>query len=391
MKQKIIILIFLPIVAFQAFGQLKSGFQAVEAQEMIALSNSFTFTDIFGENREIIPKGYQLSHCSKVECMDNKYEIWTKGKIGVISFRGSTEKTISWVENMYSAMIPATDTLTIDGKKIPYHFANNPKAAVHGGYALAVILLSEGILEQIRELNKRGINQIFLTGHSQGGALATLTRALLENLPTGALASKNTYKSYAFANPMCGNQAFAEEFNAQFSEKGSAFSIINPEDLVPYMPMSYDDGSLLSAQKVVDWITGKEKFSAKRQAQNAFFKVFGTGVSTHVMASNTLLNELISLKLGRIEMPPFVDDINFFKAGNLKELSPFPYPEIKLSQSEITEENEGDYEVREDGYWYKKEPAFFQHNPYNYYVGTMRAFDPLAYEKLKLKYLEANL
>lgn len=103
--------------------------------------------------------------------------------VRVINYRGSTANMFSWVENCYSAMIPAKGTIKVNDSLHKYAFSVDQKSDVNAGYALTIVILSDKILEQIRNLNQKGIYDIIITGHSQGGALATMTRGYLENLP----------------------------------------------------------------------------------------------------------------------------------------------------------------------------------------------------------------
>ena len=101
------------------------------------------------------------------------------------------------------------------------------------------------MVDQINKLNDKGVYDIIITGHSQGGALAHLTRAYLENLPEEEISSKNIFKTYSFANPMCGNEEFAREYKVRYSDSNMSYSVINPADMVPQMPMHYqEEGSL---------------------------------------------------------------------------------------------------------------------------------------------------
>ena len=166
-----------------SFGQLKPGFSIEETKHTIALCNSYNFTKQFNSDQSIIPTGYNLSYTSDVMSMDNKFQVYENDKIGVINFRGSTGNVISWVENCYSAMIPAKGTIFIDGNAAEYAFAKDEDAAVHAGYGLTIVILSDVLKAQIKALNSKGIYDIIITGHSQGGALAMMTRAYLENMP----------------------------------------------------------------------------------------------------------------------------------------------------------------------------------------------------------------
>lgn len=81
-----------------------------------------------------------------------------------------------------------------------------------------------------------GINtpkkKMFITGHSLGGALATLLAAWFVDL-----GFSNTYRPeiYTFAAPTVGNQSFVNHFhNIMLSSSGESHRCINNKDLVPY-------------------------------------------------------------------------------------------------------------------------------------------------------------
>tara|TARA_R110002049_G_scaffold107088_4_gene254730 strand:+ start:131 stop:1300 length:1170 start_codon:yes stop_codon:yes gene_type:complete len=373
------------------FGQLKPGFNVNEAKSTIAMCNSFNFVKQFNSANSIIPEGFNLSYTSDVMSMDNKFEIYENGNIGIINYRGSTNKVISWVENCYSAMIPASGTITIDGEQSEYTFSNEQEAAVHAGYGLTIVVLSKTLKEQISALNSKGIYNIIITGHSQGGALATLTRAYLENLPNRALSSKNTFKTYAYAQPMSGNKEFAIDYNNRFSEKGTSYSIINPNDPVPYMPFNYEEEKLITKDKVKNWLFGEDEFSAKSLGKDAFIRLFERGLTSYVKNSNSMMKKVLSLQLGKIEMPAFVDDINYYPTGNLKEIDPFKYPKVEVDVSDLNEDERKEFTQGDDGKWYKTETKFFQHSAYNYYVGLLKKWDTTSYDNLDMTYLESDL
>lgn len=373
-----------------SFAQFSEGFSGIEAKEMMALSSSFTFDDLFGSDKDIIPRKYKKVFTSEVKGMDNKCKIFQDEKTAVICFRGSTDKGISWVENFYSAMVPGKGIIEIKKKEYPYTFADDENAAVHAGYALAIMFLSDEFIPQIQTLEKKGVHHFIITGHSQGGALSTLCRTYLEN--HADLSNKNQYKTYAFGNPMSGNREFAAEYDKKYSDNGTAFSIVNLQDPIPYMPMNYEeDEKAISKKKLVNWITGKEDFNFRKVGMDLILKTFDGGLTTHVTKTNRLLESLVSLRFGKVEMPAYVRDINFYPAGKRMELDVFEYPKIKAKEKNLTEKEKEKYYQGEDGNWYKKEPKFFQHNPYNYYVGVVKKYRPQDYKKLKKKYLEANL
>lgn len=374
-----------------SFGQLESGFNISEAKHTVAMCNSFSFIKQFESDKTIIPKGFNLSYTSDVLSMDNMFQVYENGEVGVINYRGSTNKVISWIENCYSAMIPAKGTITIEGEPSEYVFSKEENAAVHAGYGLTVVVLSDVIKAQINALNSKGIYDIIITGHSQGGALGTLTRAYLENLPKGELSSKNTYKTYVYAQPMSGNKEFAIDYNTRFSDAETSFSIINPDDPIPYMPFNYEEETLITKDKVKGWLFGDDEFSAKELGKNAFIRLFERGLTSYVKNSNALMKKVLNLKLGKIEMPEFVDDINYYPTGNLKEIATFKYPKIEVDVSNLNEDERKDLTEGDDGKWYKTETKSFQHSSYNYYVGVLKKWDEDSFENLEIRYLESDL
>ncbi|MGK0387634.1 MAG: hypothetical protein ACI94Y_000360 [Maribacter sp.] len=58
------------------------------------------------------------------------------------------------------------------------------------------------------------------------------------------------------------------------------------------------------------------------------------------------------------------------------KLDKFEYPEIKVKEKNLTEKEKAKHYQGEDGNWYKKEPKFSQHNPYNYYIGVVKKYRP---------------
>lgn len=372
-------------------AQLKAGFNIEEVKNTIAMCNSFNFTEQYGTNKAIIPTGFQMDYTSEIIGMDNKFEVYQDGKMGIINYRGSTNNFMSWVENFYSAMIPAQGTIKIEDTSYEYAFAKKDNAAVHAGYGLTVVLLSDKIKEQVNKLNNKGVYNILITGHSQGGALATMTRSYLENLPKGEVSDKNKFKTYAFAQPMSGNKEFADEYNKRFSETGFSYSLINLKDPVPHLPFNYEEDKLISKDKIKGWIFGESDFEAKKLGQSAFIRLFEKGLTKYIKSSNALINKLVDFKIGNIELPEYVSDINYYPTGIEKELPEFKYPKIEVEVSGLTEEELENYEKGTDGKWYKKEKRFFQHKAYNYYVYVLKEWDREAYENLEMTYLESDL
>ena len=386
-------LIFL--LPYISIGQLSSGFDPVEAHEMIALCNSYTYLKLYNDDKEIIPKGYKRIYSSPVVGMDNKFQVYTKGEIGVLNFRGSTDKKSSWLENIYSEMIPIEGTITINDEEFEYKFGNDTSSNVHSGYTLGIAYLHGDVLNQIDKLNKQGITNIILTGHSQGGALAIMTRAYLEHSAKNKISSKNKFKVYTFAQPMAGNVEFIREYNALFCEAGMSFSLINPEDAVPNMPLSYNDSTFIK-ERVSAIFHKDEKIENKNTFRDGFINLVEGGLSRTVHKSGKAVTKQIEKELGKIILPEPTGDINYSQVGNLIFLSPPEYPlEMKdstaLMDKNFMEEHPRDENgTFEDKSVYKRTSMSLSHKPYNYYTAVLRKFFPKKYEAIEPKSFPAD-
>lgn len=387
------IILFVCICSWSSLSaQQFTGFDPLEARNTLAVCNSYTFLDLYGADSQIIPNSYRRVFTSEVKGLDNKFQVYESGKKGIINFRGSTDKVVSWVENIYSAMIPAVGVIHYNERDFPYQFATDTLAAVHSGYALAITLLAPQLLEQVDYLNKRGIYDILITGHSQGGALAHLCRAYFENLPVGSIALANRFKTYAYANPMCGNREFSEEYRQRYVATKTSFSMINSEDPIPKMPMGYEeDQKLISKDRVIGWITKKEDFSFTQLGVETVMRSFEGGLTSYINASNRLLERILSTSRGVVDLPDYRRDINYYQVGELYVLDPFVYPRIKIDTTGLSEKKLSKMKQADDGNYYKQECAYYQHKPYNYYVAFLKRYYPRSYNELNVLYLKENL
>jgi hypothetical protein len=74
-------------------------------------------------------------------------------------------------------------------------------------------------------------HDLFITGHSLGGALATVLTSWFLDKQYGNLFN---IKSYTFAAPMVGNSGYVQHFNSIISASGSeSHRVLNPNDIIP--------------------------------------------------------------------------------------------------------------------------------------------------------------
>jgi len=220
---------------------MESGFDRQEALDLLAMSAII-------ENGAAPPipnppPGWASRFLSpEIGPFKNRWQLWQQGGTGpyAIAIRGTVAEAGSILEDMVSLMVQATGTLSVGSVTIPYSFAADPEAGVHLGFALATLLLlndpDNGILAQLPRLGVAPGSSIFITGHSQGAAMATLLRSYLSHGPRAP--EGNIYKTYVFAQPKPGNNHYAEDFESRFCNAPWAFRITNSLDWVPEVPFT---------------------------------------------------------------------------------------------------------------------------------------------------------
>jgi hypothetical protein len=198
----------------------------------------------------------------------------TDPTIYAIAIRGTVGEINSILADAFVTSTPAYAGIEYPkGKVLPILFAATPKSELHVGFAYAAFTLlfekDKGILAQLHKLNLPNNAKLFITGHSQGAAIATLVHSFLYyaitdpqdryklNLKLAGIddkSNRNTIqlKSYVFAQPKPGNQQYSEDF-ARIS-KDVAYVINNDRDPVPQVP--------LSRQIIADVIDGVEEDNA---------------------------------------------------------------------------------------------------------------------------------
>jgi triacylglycerol lipase len=385
------ILLIFAFLSIPCFAQLEEGFKKEEARDMAALCNSFTYLELYNSDADIIPAGYQKKYTSCTLGMDNIYQIYQNGKVAIINFRGSTSKKISWMENIYSAMVPAEGKMEVSEKKFKYCFTKDSGAAVHAGYALEIAFLSKDLLHQIKLLNRKGVHHFIITGHSQGGALANMFRAYVENQSRWKVKKKNEFKTYAFAAPMVGNKQFAEAYNAKYAINQTSFNIVNPSDLIPKFPLSYSEPNSLK-ENFKTFLLATDLVSMKKIITDGLIVLFEESMNKSVNKLCCSVADEISKDIGPFVMPPYVLGYNYAKLGNRIEIDPAVFPKI-LKDSTILEGKiiKAVFKKSEEGsfiskLFYAKESWSYQHKPYNYYTSIMKMYFPKDYDRLERQY-----
>jgi hypothetical protein len=158
-------------------------------------------------------------------------------------------------ENLYALAVRGTDPCFLSNleedleawKQVEYPYSNPPNSEV---------MIAEGTLQGVQELLSLAAPNtlsnffsslssstqpiyLYITGHSLGGALATLLSSWA--LDTNSQWSNNfNFKTYTFAAPSIGNPAYASYFQQQLQGAGTeSYRVWNTSDVVPYFWDNY--------------------------------------------------------------------------------------------------------------------------------------------------------
>ena len=154
----------------------------------------------------------------------------------VAAFRG-TDELADWWDNLKATSAPG-------------HLGS-----VHQGFQDALMDVWPAMRAQLRAFRKSSAGlPLWLTGHSLGGAMATLAAAQLIH------ADEPFYGAYTFGQPRCGSRDFARTFNTEAKERFFRFQ--NNNDIVTRAPariMGYSHVGkfiYISSKGELDWDIG---------------------------------------------------------------------------------------------------------------------------------------
>ncbi len=240
-----------------------------------------------------------------------------------VAFRGTTLNVFSIEADLLALMFSARG---VKGNKGAYDFvgyntAGLPpeksvtltRSAVHIGFALTAISCVENsdLLETLQGAVGDKRCELFITGHSQGAAVATLFHSLLAyNVPSFA-PGKATIKSYVFAQPKPGNDYYAYDLAMMCGNKGMFHTVNSTLDFVPQVPLTiqslYDvdvkpptTGNLPGTADPYDVV--RKLFSASSQSSDTL-SGFGFSVTPG------LIEKLLKLLLAFYKEKEIIDEI----------------------------------------------------------------------------------
>ncbi len=188
----------------------------------------------------------------------------------VLAFRGSQEPK-DWLTNVTTHL--RNFTVCRDGVTTMSSY----KGRVHTGFFLAWAIIERSVLSQISkwrsQMHAEGktLPPLYITGHSLGGALATMAAASLSD--NGVTVAG----VYTFGQPRVGDRTFARQLDKHIN--GKVFRFVNNNDIVPHVPPPF---SVWNPTRLYGHVGLVKYFNAR-----------GT-----IMPNHTMINRLIDFGMG---------------------------------------------------------------------------------------------
>jgi hypothetical protein len=318
-----IIFLFFTLVMFMgiciAQTRLKPGFDAREYLDLL---------DVFALQNDSLPnqatynslKDYQHLYQSAEGPLKNRVDVWQRpDKVGIICIRGTISDAVSWLENFYSAMIPANCSLQLtDSTTFSYKLAADSCAAVHVGWTLGLSYLAPLAVQQINQLYAKGTREFLIFGHSQGGALAFLLRSYLQY--STAIPKDVVFKTYASAAPKPGDLRYAYDLD-YITRGGWCLRVVNSEDWVPETPFSVqklDDMNEANPFGNISAMLGNQKWYVRWYINGMFRKMKRAGNKAASRYQKYLGNKIypqVKKVLPQFRQPAYAASNNYITAG----------------------------------------------------------------------------
>ncbi|MEL6814555.1 MAG: lipase family protein [Cyanobacteria bacterium J06598_3] len=158
---------------------------------------------------------------------DTQAYLFRTDEFMVLAFRGSQEPQ-DWTTNF------TTQLRNFTVRKDGVTGVSSYKGRVHTGFFLAWAIIEKSVLAQMqrwrKDLAKEGktLPPLYITGHSLGGALATMAAAALvdHNIAVAGV--------YTFGQPRVGDRTFVSQLNQNTG--GRVYRFVNNNDIVPHVP-----------------------------------------------------------------------------------------------------------------------------------------------------------
>lgn len=301
---------------------LQPGFDKEEYLEILRVFSRQGDSSFFKDLEA--PRDYTMQYRSGITGLDNRWDLWDNGKGRVvISIRGTTIKAVSWLENFYAAMVPATGTLKLSAtEQFDYDLSDHPHAAVHAGWLLGMASMMPDMRRKIDSCIGSGVRDFIIMGHSQGGAIAYLTTACLRRWQQkGVIPASVRFKSYCSAAPKPGNLFFA--YSYEHMAGNWSYTVVNSADWVPEVPMSIQ--TLRDFNTTNPFVHAKDIIRKQPFPKNIVMRYLYNRLDRPIRRAQRRFEKYLGRKAGGfvkkqmpgMELPVFYKSNNYMRCGNI--------------------------------------------------------------------------
>lgn len=329
--KKLIVIVSIGIASVVATAQpvqLQTGFDPDEYLCMLGIIARQNDT-VWDQIKIPLCEGYSLLYRSPEYPLKNQFDLWLgPNHTAVLHIHATKDDNLSWAENYYAAMCPASGQWNYSSNQtFNYKLSENPRAAVHAGWLAALAYMHSDIIHQVDALREQHCNNIIITGHSQGGAIAYLCTSWLRYLQIdGAIAPTVRFKTYCSAAPKPGNLYYAYDYEI-LTQQGWAYNVVNPLDWVPETPFSLqttNDFNKLSPFYNARSIIKKQGFAARLVLKPMF-----NSMNRPLTRTTKRFHKYMGKKMYRqiekstgLQQPDYDISMNYARAGNYIVLQP---------------------------------------------------------------------
>ncbi|WP_018626729.1 lipase family protein [Niabella aurantiaca] len=323
----IVLLLVVRVVAAQQF---QPGFDVKEYAAFLSMAHyESSIPDKALREKQQDP--YKLIYKSPEVGMKNLWWLYTNEQNqAVIVIRGTVGDMVSWMENYYCPMIPATGSLQLGpATQFSYKLAESKEAYVHAGWTIGMAYLVTDMMPKIKELYQKGVRDFFIFGHSQGGALSYLVSSYFYyRRQDGALPADIRFKTYTSAAPKPGNMQYAYDFDF-INRGGWAYSVVNAADWVPETPYSIQRVSDMNTLNPIIHIPEdlkKQKFFLRLAGNFYYGKLNRKTRKAQRSYTNILGHKLYKLAVRKalpgLKEPRYAPSMSYMRAGSPVVLMP---------------------------------------------------------------------